>query len=79
MLPKKHARFGERDGEDRLAKSGYGVPVSTPRDPSPSPEDVRVTEQIVKAGEMLSVDVLDHIVIGKGRYVSLKERDLGFR
>ena len=48
-------------------------------DPSPSPEDVRVTEQIVKAGEMLNVDVLDHIVIGKGRYVSLKERDLGFR
>jgi DNA repair protein RadC len=48
-------------------------------DPSPSPEDVRVTERIVEAGHMLDIDVLDHIVIGDHRYVSLKERGLGFR
>lgn len=47
-------------------------------DPSPSPEDVRVTREIVKAGEIMSVDVLDHVVIGRQRYVSLKERNLGF-
>ncbi len=47
-------------------------------DPSPSPEDVRVTKQIVSAGQLLDVDVLDHLVIGHGRYVSLKERGLGF-
>jgi|GraSoiStandDraft_16_1057320.scaffolds.fasta_scaffold86348_4 DNA repair protein RadC len=47
-------------------------------DPTPSPEDVRVTEQIVQAGKMLDVDVLDHLVIGGQRYVSLKERGLGF-
>jgi DNA repair protein RadC len=48
-------------------------------DPTPSPEDVRVTEAIIQAGNMLDVDVLDHIVIGHGRFVSLKERGLGFR
>lgn len=48
-------------------------------DPTPSPEDVRVTEQIVQAGELLDVDVLDHLVIGRQRFVSLKERRLGFK
>ena len=48
-------------------------------DPTPSPEDVRVTEAIVAAGDLLDVGVLDHIIIGRNRYVSLKERKLGFR
>jgi DNA repair protein RadC len=47
-------------------------------DPSPSPEDVAVTRQIVQAGSLLSIEVLDHIVIGHNRFVSLKERGLGF-
>jgi DNA repair protein RadC len=47
-------------------------------DPSPSPEDVNVTRQLVAAGKLLDVDVLDHVVIGHQRYVSLKERGLGF-
>ena len=47
-------------------------------DPTPSPEDVRVTERIVQAGKMLDIDVLDHLVIGQQRFVSLKERRLGF-
>lgn len=47
-------------------------------DPSPSPEDVAVTRQIVQAGSLLNIDVLDHIVIGHNRFVSLKERGLGF-
>ncbi|MBI5956300.1 MAG: DNA repair protein RadC [Chloroflexi bacterium] len=47
-------------------------------DPTPSPEDVKVTGQIVAAGRMLDIDVLDHLVIGRQRYVSLKERGLGF-
>ncbi len=48
-------------------------------DPTPSPEDVRVTELIVEAGKLLDIDVLDHLVIGRNRYVSLKERGLGFK
>jgi DNA repair protein RadC len=47
-------------------------------DPTPSPEDVQVTRQIVEAGKLLSIDVLDHLVIGQARWVSLKERGLGF-
>jgi DNA repair protein RadC len=47
-------------------------------DPTPSPEDVQVTRQIVSAGNLLDIDVLDHLVIGQGRYVSLRERGLGF-
>ena len=47
-------------------------------DPTPSPEDVQVTRQIVEAGKMLDIEVLDHLIIGNYRYVSLKERGLGF-
>jgi DNA repair protein RadC len=47
-------------------------------DPSPSPEDVRITREITRAGKLLGVDCLDHIVIGRNRFVSLKERGLGF-
>jgi DNA repair protein RadC len=47
-------------------------------DPTPSPEDVRVTRQIVEAGNLVDIEVLDHLIIGQGRYVSLKERGLGF-
>jgi len=47
-------------------------------DPTPSPDDVTVTRAIVQAGKLLDVDVLDHMVIGQGRWVSLKERGLGF-
>lgn len=47
-------------------------------DPAPSPEDVRVTSQIVSAGQLLDIDVLDHIIIGRQRFVSMKERGLGF-
>ncbi len=47
-------------------------------DPTPSPEDVNVTRAIVQAGKLLDVSVLDHLVIGLSRWVSLKEQGLGF-
>lgn len=47
-------------------------------DPTPSPEDVRVTRDIASAGKLLDIEVLDHIVIGHNRWVSLRERGLGF-
>lgn len=48
-------------------------------DPTPSPEDVRVTQEIVKTGKALSIEVLDHMIIGTAaKYTSLKERGLGF-
>ena len=78
MKRKFHVRFGERDGEDRAEQSVYGVPVPTLRDPTPSPDDIAITRAIVQAGKLLDVDVIDHLVIGRGRFVSLKERGLGF-
>lgn len=47
-------------------------------DPSPSPEDVNVTKQAVQAGKLLDIEVLDHVIIGRHRFVSMKERGLGF-
>ncbi len=43
-----------------------------------SPEDVRITKQLVEAGNLLDLPVLDHIVIGRGHFVSMKERGVGF-
>ena len=47
-------------------------------DPSPSREDLNVTKQIREAGEMLGIELLDHLVIGDQRFVSMRERGLGF-
>jgi DNA repair protein RadC len=47
-------------------------------DPTPSPEDVAVTRQIVEAGKLIDIDVLDHLIIGANRWTSMKERGLGF-
>ena len=47
-------------------------------DPSPSPEDVAVTRAMIDAGRLLDIEVLDHLVIGTGRFVSLKSKGLGF-
>jgi len=47
-------------------------------DPDPSVDDVAVTRSIVESGKLLDISVLDHLVIGHQRYVSLKERGLGF-
>ena len=49
-------------------------------DPTPSDEDVSVTKDLVLAGKLLGIGVLDHVVIGSGnRYVSLNEKRLGFQ
>jgi len=45
-------------------------------DPTPSPEDVSITRAIVEAGKLLDVKVLDHLIIGQGSFVSLRERGL---
>ena len=43
-------------------------------DPSPSPEDVKLTKDAAQAAQILSIDLLDHVIIGDGRFVSLKEQ-----
>jgi DNA repair protein RadC len=47
-------------------------------DPTPSPEDIRVTRDLRQAGTLLDIELLDHVIIGAQRYVSMKERGLGF-
>ncbi len=45
----------------------------------PSPEDVSITRDLVAAGKLMDIEVLDHLVIGSGgAFVSLKEKGLGF-
>ena len=48
-------------------------------DPAPSPEDVSLTRNIIAAGQLLDIELLDHVVIGQQRFVSLKERGLAFQ
>jgi DNA repair protein RadC len=47
-------------------------------DPTPSPEDVNLTHHIVQLGKQLDIDVLDHVIIGRGRWLSLRSKGLGF-
>ncbi len=47
-------------------------------DPAPSAVDVQMTKMLVDAGKLLDIDVLDHIVFGGGRYVSMRNLRLGF-
>lgn len=45
-------------------------------DPSPSSQDIEVTRKIKEAGELMDIPLVDHIVLGDGCYISLKEEDL---
>lgn len=43
-------------------------------DPSPSREDIEVTKRLIEAGEIIGIECLDHLIIGDGRFCSLKEQ-----
>lgn len=45
-------------------------------DPTPSSEDIAITERLCEAGQLIGIDVLDHIIIGDGTFLSLKEQGL---
>lgn len=46
-------------------------------DPTPSPEDIKVTKQLISAGEIMGIKVLDHVIIGDNeRFLSLRESGL---
>lgn len=42
-------------------------------DPTPSEADIRITRELVRGGQILRIDVLDHVIVGVGRQVSLRE------
>ena len=45
-------------------------------DPTPSAEDIRITRQLVDAGRILGIRVLDHVIIGRPSHCSLREQGL---
>ncbi len=47
-------------------------------DPAPSPEDINVTKRLVEVGEVVGIQVLDHVIIGDNQYVSLRELGAGW-
>lgn len=47
-------------------------------DPTPSAADIALTVELVQAGKLLNIELLDHLIIGQGRWISLKRLGLGF-
>ncbi len=47
-------------------------------DPTPSPSDVELTKLLIQAGGILNVELLDHVVMGRSGFVSMKQKRLGF-
>ena len=45
-------------------------------DPEPLEDDIKLTERLAQAGEIVGIDVLDHIIIGDKNYLSLKSKGL---
>ena len=45
-------------------------------DPTPSSEDIELTKRMLEAGNLLGIEVFDHVIIGDGKYISLKEKEL---
>ncbi len=58
-----------------LAKSVIVVHNHPSGDPAPSQNDIELTHRLKEAGELLAIHLLDHVIIGKGQYRSLKEAD----
>jgi DNA repair protein RadC len=73
-------RIGEiyRDAVRQNATAIVAVHNHPSGDPTPSAADVSLTVEMVRAGEMLDIDLLDHLVIGQGRWLSLRRLGLGF-
>ena len=71
-----HPRELFRNAIKKCAASVILVHNHPSGDPEPSSEDVKVTERILKAGEIVGINVLDHIVCGDGKFSSFKELGL---
>ena len=67
-------RVGEiyRDAVRRNAAAVLVVHNHPSGDPTPSGEDLRITAELAEAGRLLDIELLDHLVIGRDRWVSLR-------
>jgi DNA repair protein RadC len=79
-LNSSHVRVGElfRPAIRENAAAMIVVHNHPSGDPSPSPDDVTITKTIIDAGKLLDIQILDHLIIGQGRFISLNRRGLGF-
>ncbi len=69
-----HPREIFREAVKRSAASIICVHDHPSGDPTPSQEDIQVTKRLVEAGKIMGIELLDHIIIGNQKYVSLKEK-----
>jgi len=67
-----------RPAVQRMAPAMICLHNHPSQDPTPSPDDVALTRAMVQAAKLLDISLLDHLVICQHRFVSLKERGLGF-
>jgi DNA repair protein RadC len=67
-----------RDAVRQQATAIVAVHNHPSGDPTPSAADVALTVELVRAGALLDIELLDHLIIGQGRWLSLKRLGLGF-
>ena len=69
-----HPREAFRDAIKESAASVIFIHNHPSGDPSPSREDILITERLVNAGEVVGIKVLDHVIIGDGQFTSMMEK-----
>ncbi|RKQ37915.1 RadC family protein [Oceanobacillus halophilus] len=69
-----HPREVYREAVKRSAASIIVAHNHPSGDPSPSQEDIQVTKRLVESGKMIGIELLDHLIIGDRKFVSLKEK-----
>jgi len=71
-----HPREAFKEAISASAASVIFVHNHPSGDPEASEDDIKLTKRLAEAGEIMGIDVLDHIVIGDKEYLSLKRKDL---
>lgn len=69
-----HPREVFKPAIDHLASSIIIVHNHPSGNPAPSQQDIEITKTIMEAGKIINIEVIDHLIIGDGRYISLKEK-----
>jgi len=69
-----HPREAFREAIKESAASVIFIHNHPSGDPSPSREDILITERLVEAGDIVGIKVLDHVIIGDGQFASMMEK-----
>lgn len=69
-----HPREVFREAFKRSAASIIALHNHPSGDPTPSREDIEVTKRLAECGKIIGIDLLDHLIIGENKFVSLKEK-----